>query len=101
MGIAMKIVSLILALGALVSGLTASWRWYQASQVQINPGWVGIDDYGPLEPVLPEQQQMGWTVATLSAFSEAAGLNKAASLWTACSVGLTAVSAIIGALAPN
>jgi hypothetical protein len=42
---------------------------------------------------------MAWTAATLKALNEAAALNKVAASWTAVSVGLSAASTILGALA--
>src|SRR5260370_1006166 len=97
----MKAISIALAITTLVTGLKAAWHWYQSSRVIIDPGWTPPGLPGPSEPVMPEQQQTGWTVATITAFEEAASLNRTASLWTAASVGLSAASAVIGALALN
>jgi hypothetical protein len=90
----MKTISIVLATVALVTGLIAAQYWYRSSKVAIDPGWSG-----PTEPVLPELQQMGWTVAILKAARDVGDLNKTASLWTATSVAFGAASAIIGALA--
>jgi hypothetical protein len=88
----LRIFSIFLAIIALVSGLIAAWYWYKSSKVPIDPGWSG-----PTEPVVPEQQQMDWTVAILKATREVADLNKTAALWTALSVAFAAASTIVGA----
>jgi hypothetical protein len=95
----MRMAAILLALAALLTGLRAAWRWFQSSKVTIDPGWTG--EHGSMEPVLPELQQSGWTSGTMKAFTEAAAPNKSASLWTAASVGLSAISAVAGALASN
>jgi hypothetical protein len=93
----MKAASIALAMLALFTGLKAAWHRYQSSKVKIDPGW-SPPGMGPSEPVDPELQQMGWTVATITAFSEAAALNKTAALWTAVSLGLSVASTLIDAL---
>jgi len=79
-----------LAVAALVTGLTAAWKWYAASKIQPKPNWR-------MEPVKPVLSNMGWTSANLEAFEKAGQLNAKAALWTAASVVLSALSAIAGA----
>ena len=50
------------------------------------------------EPTDPELKQMNESAATLDALNEAASLNKSAAVWTAGSVALSALSAIVGAV---
>ena len=47
----------------------------------------------------PELRQINETAATWDAMKEAATLNKVAAVWTAASVALGALSAIVGAIA--
>ncbi|MGJ4888855.1 hypothetical protein ACQR1Y_11705 [Bradyrhizobium sp. HKCCYLRH3099] len=81
--------SIALSALALVTGLIAAWRWYEASQIQPTPNWR-------VEPVIPALKQMSWDAATLEAFQKAGELNARAALWTAASVALSALSSITG-----
>ncbi len=108
----MKFLSILLALGASVTGLVAAYKWYRASTVQIDLGYtfpgsqaqetftrMGMECPRHPEPVDPELKQMNEMAATWDAMNEAAKLNKVAAAWTAGSVFLWALSAIVGALA--
>jgi hypothetical protein len=60
------------------------------TKVHPKPNWT-------FEPVEPTLKSMGWDAATLAAFDKAGRLNAKAALWTAASVVLSAISAIVGA----
>ena len=103
----MRSASVIMAFGALVCGLIAAWRWYQSSQITVDPGWHlpgmpgGFTRHGfprVPEPAEQEQQQMDWIFAAIDAAKETARLNKIAALWTAPAVLFSAASAITSAL---
>ena len=85
----------------------AACKWYEASQVPIDPGYIypgsqpgetyrsmGVDIPRRPESGVSELKQIDDTLATWSAMNEAANLNKIAAKWTACSVALNALSAI-------
>jgi hypothetical protein len=93
-GSPMKCVSIAFALGALVTGLTAAFHWYKASEVPIDPGWTPENP----EPVDEELKQMDLNVAIIKAAGESAALNKIAALWTAAAVVLGAISSFIESL---
>jgi hypothetical protein len=91
---------------ALITGLLAAHRWYEASRVQIDPGWrqpgppqSAADAQRSIEPVIPELRQMELLAATMEAAKRSADLNRRAARLTAMAVVLSAVSSILGALA--
>jgi len=88
----MKFISFALALLALVTGLVAAARWYKASKVEIMPLWAEL---GVIEPLGGSSNH--WIVGILKAAQKSGALNKEAALWTASSVFLSALSAVIGA----
>lgn len=92
----MKCIGVAFAVLAGITGLVAAWCWHQSSQVQIDPGWGPPGSGRGFEPSDEADQAMSWAVATIKAFGDASDLNKKAALWTAASVLLSALSAIIG-----
>jgi len=84
----MKVVSIILALIAAGVGLRAAYLWYRASQVIPVPLWQ-------VEPGDTQLSQMGWLAAEMEATRQSGVFNRAAAIWTAWSVVLGAVSAIL------
>jgi hypothetical protein len=108
----MKIVSIILAIASLGTGLIAAWTWYKASKVQIDLGYIypgsppgatfkrmGMEFPRTCESGEPELQRLNEMSATWDAISEASQSNKVAAIWTAASVALGGFSAIASALA--
>jgi hypothetical protein len=105
----MKLSGIVLAMLALGTGLAASYKWYKASRVEIDLGYNPIGVQGGIvkrmglefprssEPLDPEGRQGNEIIATWEAMNEAAKLNKEAAIWTAGSVALGALSAIVGA----
>jgi hypothetical protein len=91
--------SIAFAVATFVVGVKAARLWYLASIIRPDPEWPREPVRGlPLEPVEPVQSQQGWTVAILEALSKSAAFNARAAKWTAWTVGLGSVSAILGAL---
>jgi hypothetical protein len=99
----MKLLSILLAIAALGTGLRAAYKWYKASQVQPHFGYtyprsqsgetfrrMGMVLLRIPEPTDPELKQMNEASANLDALNEAATLNKSAAAWTAVSVALAA-----------
>jgi hypothetical protein len=108
----MRLASILLALAALATGLLAAYKWYKASTVEIDLGYtypgsqpgatyrrMGMELPRFPESGDPELKQINETAATWDAMKEAAKLNKVAAVWTAASVALGALSAIVGAIA--
>jgi hypothetical protein len=86
-----RFVAIGLAIAALAAGLVAARYWYQSSVVKIDPAWQ-MEIRGPVDKNI-----MGWVSGVMIAFTTASRLNRKAALWTAASVVLGAVSAVIGA----
>jgi len=90
-----KSISILLAAGALITGLKAAYHWHASSLVEIYPGWTSERP----EPVDRELRQIAQYGATLTAVAQSAAQNKVAAIWTAASVILGGASSILGALA--
>jgi len=91
----MKITSMALAICALFAGLLAAWYWYKSSVVKLVPKTDGRFGGGMATAPAP------WVAGAIDAFAEAARLNKNASLWTAATVVLAALSSVAGTLISN
>ncbi|WP_186128596.1 hypothetical protein [Burkholderia gladioli] len=79
-------------------GFYAAKLWLQSSKVPIVPTWA---KYGGIEQAGGEAQSNGgWIAGIIEASEEAARLNQRAARWTAVSVGLGAITTIIGAVLP-
>ncbi|HVA92207.1 MAG TPA: hypothetical protein VNL71_20465 [Chloroflexota bacterium] len=91
----MKVVAVVLDLGAFVAGLLAARYWWRASRVDVvNPSY---DPHTGVAPN-PDYEQMGWTVGTLQAIAEAGRLNAIAAKLTAAAVLLGTVGNLVGVL---
>jgi hypothetical protein len=88
----MKVIGLVFAFIALVTGLIAAYFWSRASMVPIVPTWK-------IEPGESDASQQGWQVGTMMAFGKSGELNKLAARWTAASVALGAIGTFILAFA--
>jgi len=88
----MKVAEIAIAILAFVTGLVAAWYWYRASKITADPGW---GPNGLAEPGVHSAAQDAWIAAMLQSASESARLNKIAALWTAVTVALTSISAIV------
>ena len=85
----MEFASLALAVEALSTGLIAAAFWFKASAVKIEPE-LGTPTGGMAVATTP------WVAGTLDALATASRLNTAASIWTAVSVVLSALSSVAG-----
>jgi hypothetical protein len=83
----MKLASLILALCGFATGIRAAWIWRKASKVPINPEIVPDD---------PVYGTMVWAESTKTTFKKAGALNAKAAAWTAASVAINALAAVVG-----
>ena len=88
----MKVIGLVFAFIALVTGLIAAYFWSRASMVPIVPTWK-------IEPGESDASKQGWQVGTMMAFGKSGELNKLAARWTAASVALGAIGTFILAFA--
>jgi peptidoglycan/LPS O-acetylase OafA/YrhL len=89
----MRLIVFSFAIGALFAGLVAAWYWYQSTKVPLKttqPDAKGI-----------EMAALGLAAGAYEAYRKVSALNKKAALWTAASVVLGAISAVIGALNSN
>lgn len=93
----MKLAQIIIAALAFITGMNAAWYWYCASRVTADPGW---GRNGVVESGVHSAAQDGWIAALIQSSVESTRLNQIAAKCTAASVGLTAIAAILGVLAP-
>jgi hypothetical protein len=89
-----RIISIIFALAAALTGFNAARLWYRSGKVSIDPGWPA----NMPAPAEFETEQAGWSTGALRAIEDAADWNRKAALWTALSVALAALASILGAL---
>ena len=94
----MSTVSPVLALLALAAGLRAANLWYRASKVLIIPMWETNSGIEPADPALAPGH---WIAGLLETGRKSSTLNKAAALWTAGAVVLSAMSTVASALSPH
>lgn len=90
-----KCVEVSLAVGGGIAGLISARYWLRASVIQVKPIW---SKHGGVEPGVHSLSQDGWMFGMLEAATESARLNKIAARWTAATVVLGAISALVGAL---
>ena len=100
----MKIYSILLALVALGTGVTAAWYWYLSAKVDPRTGW----DYPPGNATKDSKVLLDnlnalvvWIFAIKDALEETSRLNRNAAIWTAISVLLSALAALAGSLNSN
>lgn len=89
----MKCFVIFLATGSFITGLISAWYWYKASAVPVEPVWIKNDGIEPGDSLL---SQSGWISGLLGSVHESARLNKVAAAWTAFTVVLTTISALVG-----
>jgi len=92
---ALKLTIATLAVCSLVSGITGAWYWWRSSKVLVMPFYI---QNGEFEPFDPNQSAMQWIVAHMMTFEKAGDLNKVAAIWTAISVSLSSLSALMSLL---
>jgi hypothetical protein len=87
----LHIASIVFILLGCITGFYAAYCWWKASSGSMDP--EGCES-GEMETALAEQQG-----AIISSLMDSARLNKRAALWTAISVGLSALGGVLGVLA--
>jgi hypothetical protein len=81
-----KLVSILLAVAAMISGMMASWRWYNASVLAQSVAMHQYLDAGPRPNFLDN-------------FAiESAKSNARAAIWTLAATMLAAASSLVGSL---
>jgi hypothetical protein len=86
MGI-LSIVSILLSIMGMVSGLIASFYWFSASRIEVTP--IGGAQSGD-----SAINTMSWVVGNMDAFTRSGSLNKWASMWTAVAVLLSTLASV-------
>ena len=84
----MHIATIIFILFGSFTSFRAAWFWRKASDARTDAGW-------PCEPGDSEASLAGWQNAVMSSLTNSARLNQKAALWSAISVGLTAVGGVL------
>lgn len=98
----LNIVSILFAVAGLVTGLRSAWFWLQASRVEPDPAWTGRapeDGWSWDERREVDAVQDRLIFAMIDAHSKSAELNKVAAQWTAVTIVLGSLSAMLAALA--
>jgi hypothetical protein len=94
-----NIITELLAILTAFVGFYAAKLWLRSSKITIVPTWAR---YGGIEPAGGESQSnSNWIAGILEASNEVSDLNRRAARWTAVSVGLGAITTIIGAVLPH
>ena len=108
----MKYAPLIFAMAALLTGLIAAFHWWGASKVQVRDPNV---PFGTPEEQKREKENRkkfeqatgirgeiaAWFIVIEVAYKMSSDWNRKAALWTALSVLLSAISAVLGACPSN
>jgi hypothetical protein len=100
----MKTFSMVVAIAAFLTGVAAAWYWYHSAKVDPKTGWkppVGDATQDPNALLANLNALFVWTFAIKDALRESSRLNRSAAIWTAISVLLSAVAAVMGNLPSN
>ena len=89
----MNYAQLFFSIGSVVCGLKSAHLWYKASQVTSAPMSARFGNPAPAEPVAA---QADWIGGLLQSAKESGDLNRRAAIWTAASVGFTAIATVVG-----
>ncbi|MBL3963095.1 hypothetical protein H3O04_11350 [Burkholderia sp. KCJ3K979] len=92
------VIIVILAVATAASGFYAARLWYVASKKSVRPLYA---DLGTIAPVGDEAADaIHWIVGINNYVSESGDANQAAAKWTAISVGIGAVTTVVGVALP-
>jgi hypothetical protein len=87
---------LVAAIASFIAGLVAVRYWFRASQVSFEP----FEEYrGVLRPLNPLHDPEHWVGAINQTLRESGRRNRIAAIWTAVSVFLSALAAVLSAFA--
>lgn len=78
---------------AVITGFVAAYLWFKSSKVSHDPFYGGVESGDALTA------QSQWLTAMQRDYIEVARLNRLAAIYTAWSVGLSAVTTILGVFA--
>ncbi|HEX4067182.1 MAG TPA: hypothetical protein VHZ09_14260 [Acidobacteriaceae bacterium] len=98
----LNVFSILFAAIGLVTGLRSSWFWLQASHVEADPMWKGRgpeDAWGWGETGEADAVQDRLIFAMIDANTKSSELNKVAARWTAITIVMGSLSAMLAALA--
>jgi hypothetical protein len=90
----LKLAGLAIAIAALATGLLATWNWYQASRIRIFPIWQRV---GGIEQLGGDPVALSFGI--MQAVQEASSYSQKGAFWTAVSVTLCGLSALVSSLA--
>lgn len=98
----LNVFSILFAVTGLVTGLRSAWFWLLASHVEADPIWKGRgpeDGWSWGETGEAEAVQDRLIFAMIEAQTKSSELNKVAAMWTAVTIVMGSVSAMLAALA--
>jgi hypothetical protein len=103
-----KYLTVLLTIGSLATGLWAAYKWWQASVIEVPQGFAQSGISGITRRMAPphvvrapeainaEIERMNEMGLALEAVAKSARLNKQAAFWTAISVALSTLAALVG-----
>lgn len=97
----LNVFSILLAIAGMATGLRSAWFWLEASRVEPDPVWQGRrpeDGWTWGESGETEAVQDRLIFAMIEAQTKSAELNKEAAQWTAITIVLGSLSAMLAAL---
>jgi hypothetical protein len=98
----LNVFSILFAVSGMVTGLRSAWFWMKASHVEPDPVWKGRapeDAWTWGETGETEAVQDRLIFAMIDANTKSSELNKVAAKWTAITIVLGSLSAMLAALA--
>ncbi|CAE6708945.1 hypothetical protein [Paraburkholderia haematera] len=91
-----KIVVGALALAAAGSGIRAAWLLLNTTNLQLDPGWDGVNTIEPVGDIGLSNQ--AWGVAQFELDDQVSALNRRTAFWTIASTVSGAQATIVGLL---
>jgi hypothetical protein len=89
----------IFAVLTAASGFYAARLWYVASKKSVRPLYVDLETIAPVGDQAAEA--IDWVVGINNYVNESGNANQAAAKWTAISVGIGAVTTVMGVVLPR
>jgi hypothetical protein len=93
-----KVISILFAIAALITGLVGACYWYKSSIVPIDR-WGRNEHPSSFRPHEHQAANTLWLGGMFEAAQKTARLNRVAALWTAFAVVLSGVSSLFSSLA--
>jgi hypothetical protein len=98
----LKIFSFIFSVTGFVFGLCAAYFWWKASEYSVSPAWkLELPSDVPSKSAndVVHNNIMGWVTGVMSAFKKSGELNRRAAVWTAVTIGVTALASLLSTIA--